>query len=443
MSSVPVWWPESVDEVIAAMADGGGTPQAVRLTGSVLTALPDEVREGLSTTSWIFLVGGWSEPILASLPPSSRSLQVGREVEELTAWGLSSLVGLVPNGWEPGLASLFTAQGIHQVAVGADPPLTRPVVTDYLGDVVTILPLCIDPPSLILPSGEVERAQPPVDRAWARVIDADPEADLLYRKMLRLATRLPERPPAEAVDQLLEAQASRWYLGHIDRTPAHAALIGARRRLDQERRVPPEWSKFTRLDWDADGVIEAHLENRELSMVVDPAEGLIKVVDLKLDSHPLSYLPDQSPWRIARVLAGGEAHRLRLELEAVEAARDHLRVRMTGPDLVVTLDAAGDDIGFAYQLGPGFEFDRLGPEMTLALGAEVRMRVDGGAWITLPTPAAHLGHRFRLQGGGRQVLISLAQPGDLFVSPVEGGIVVWANWPVRPGEYRLSASLTG
>jgi hypothetical protein len=440
---VPCWTPTTAAAVEEALADRARTRSAVRLPSYVMAELSDPARTTLSETSWSFLVGGWTDPVLASLPPSSRDLQIGREIEELTDLGLSDLIGYVPSGWEPELASLFAAHGIRQVAVGASPPLGSPMVTDHLGDVVIVLPLVPSPPSLIMAEGQPGRAHPPIDRFWAEELDANPEAALLYRKMLRLATRIPERPPTEAVDLLLDAQAGRWYQGEVDRSGAHAALINARRRIDQERRVPADWTRVTQLDWDADGVIEAHLENPLLSIVVDPAEGLIKTVDLKNEGRALSYVPGEPPWRIARALSDHAPARLRFDLESVEEARELVTVRMSHPELQVAMQVRATEITLEYRPGPDLGYQRLGPEMVLALGDQVRMRVDGGAWNPIEDPAAHPGHRFRFDDGTRQVLVSLNQPGDLFVTRLVGGVVVWANWPLGPGEYRLSVALTG
>ncbi|HUO46296.1 MAG TPA: hypothetical protein VM470_05640 [Acidimicrobiia bacterium] len=443
MTMLPLWWPQSEAELSEGVANRSGTPLAVRLGGPLITSLADELREALRETSWHFLVGGWTDPILASLPASSRELQITREIEELTALGLTSLIGFVPFGWESELATLFSNHGISQVAVGASTALAEPVITDRLGDVVTVLPLLNSPPSVVVVVRHPARSHPPTDRSWAEELNHNPEAALLYRKMLRLANRLPERPPAEAAELLMDAQAAHWYTGEIDRSGAHAALINARRRIDQERRVPPDWTKVTQLDWDADGTIEAHLENRDVSMVVDPGEGFIKTVDLKAEGHPLSYIPGEPPWRIARVLSDGKPVRLSLELEAVEESRDQITVRMTREGLTVALVVKNTELTFDFITGEAFDYQRIGPEMGLALNRSVRMRVDGGSWTTIDEPAAHPGHRFRFDDGRRQVLISLVQPGDLFVTRTAGGVIAWANWPVRAGEFRMIVSLTG
>ena len=66
-------------------------------------------------------------------------------------------------------------------------------------------------------------------------------------------------------------------------------------------------------------------------------------------------------------------------------------------------------------------------------------------------------HRFRLEHGSEQVLVTAAQPADFFLRPVAGGVIVWANWPLSPFgasedippavqlgvEYRMTVEITG
>ncbi len=87
----------------------------------------------------------------------------------------------------------------------------------------------------------------------------------------------------------------------------------------------------------------------------------------------------------------------------------------------------------------------------------IRYRLDGSAWLTVTEPVALNGHRFRLEHGSEQVLMTALQPADFFLRPVPGGVVVWANWPLAPFgipqddppaaqlgvEYRLTVEITG
>src|SRR5687767_3023994 len=243
--------PEQVDHMTASYAR---LPLAVRIPGRLIDQLPQRVSELLASTEWTFLVGGWAEPILAMLPESSRRAQLERELVLLRAAGIDRVAGFVGEGWEPGLASLFAAFGVSEVFVvwQEDPP-AYPILMDHIGDVVTIFPvggklspllknpgfLTGEPavPSDLLASN-LERGEPPIDRHWVRAISTDAEGSLLYRKMLRLAHRLPERMPPEATEWLESAQASHWYEPGTDRRTAHSALAAARHRIDLGRRRP-------------------------------------------------------------------------------------------------------------------------------------------------------------------------------------------------------------
>ncbi len=99
---------EQVDHMTASYAR---IPLAVRIPGRLIDQLPQRVSELLASTEWTFLVGGWSEPILAMLPESSRQAQLERELVLFRAAGIDRLAGFVGEGWEPGLASLFVGPG--------------------------------------------------------------------------------------------------------------------------------------------------------------------------------------------------------------------------------------------------------------------------------------------------------------------------------------------
>jgi hypothetical protein len=94
--------------------------------------------------------------------------------------------------------------------------------------------------------------------------------------------------------------------------------------------------------------------------------------------------------------------------------------------------------------------------MPFAFSGPIRVRSDGGPWSTVFGPTALSGHRFRLQHGTEQVLLTALQPADLFLRLVEGGVVVWANWALNAFpmpltddgtahgvEYRLTVEITG
>lgn len=476
MNQVPVVLitaPEEVEDLTATYAQ---IPMAVRIPGRLIDQLPGGVADQLASTEWTFLVSGWSDPILAMLPESSRQAQLEHELVTFRAAGIDQVAGFIADGWEPGLASLFVGLGVNEIfVVWSDDPPSQPVLMDHIGDVVTIFPVgpVLSPPLMnqdlssglaapALPSGDLaggrlERREPPVDRRWAGSIAADPEGNLLYRKMLRLAQRLPERVPPEASEWLESAQAAHWYKPGIDRRNAHSALAAARHRIDLGRRRPADWTRLSVLDWDADASDEVHVETPELSLVIDAEEGTVLYVDHKPSERSVSYLPGQAPWHLAQGMVGQEPQRMTFALAGVEEARGRVGATMTGPGVEVGLTGRRNSIELQYRITGPARWQRLGPEVSFAFSGPVRYRLDGSAWATVSEPVALNGHRFRLEHGSEQVLITVLQPADFFLRPVTGGIVVWGNWPlssfdvldgIAPAtqlgiEYQMTIEITG
>ena len=461
---------EQVDHMTASYSR---LPLAVRIPGRLIDQLPQKVSELLASTEWTFLVGGWSEPVLVMLPESSRRAQLERELVVLRAAGIDRIAGFVPEGWDPALASLFVAQGVNEIfVVWQDDPPADPVLMDHIGDVVTIFPvggelspLLKNPGSMtgkpVVPSellaGKLDRREPPIDRLWVDAISADAEGALLYRKMLRLAQRLPDRMPPEATEWLESAQAAHWYRPGTDRRTAHSALAAARHRIDLGRRRPADWTLLSVLDWDADASDEVQIETSELSLVIDAEDGMVLYVDHKPSERSVSYLPGQAPWHIAQATVDGQPHRMTFALTGVEDARGRAGATMTGPGVEVGLAANREKIDLTYRITGDAVWQRLGPEISFAFSGSMRLRIDGSAWTSVDEPVALNGHRFRLEHGSEQVLMTALQPADFFIRPVTGGAVVWANWPLsafgvpltdppaaRLGvEYRMTVEIAG
>ena len=473
MSQVPVVVAAAVEQVDHMTASYARLPLAVRIAGRLIDQLPPRVTELLASTEWTFLVGGWSEPVLAMLPESSRRAQLERELVLLRAAGIDRVAGFVAEGWDPALASLFVALGINEVfVVWPDDPPTEPVLMDHIGDVVTIFPvggalspLLKNPGALsgdtALPSdllgSRLSREEPPTDRMWVDAISADAEGGLLYRKMLRLAQRLPERMPQEATEWLESAQAGHWYRSGTDRRVAHSALAAARHRIDLGRRRPADWTRLSVLDWDADAADEVQVETPELSLVIDAEDGMVLYVDHKPSERSVSYLPGQAPWHIAQAMIGELPLPMKFALTGVEEARGRVGATMMGQGVEVRLAASRDQIDLQYRVNGDSRCQRLGPELSFAFSGPIRFRLDGSAWLTLDGPTALFGHRFRLEHGSEHVLLAAFQPADFFLRPVPGGVIVWANWALAPFEapgddtaaaqigmeYRITLEITG
>jgi hypothetical protein len=473
MIQVPVVLTTAAEQVDHMAASYARIPLAVRIPGRLIDQLPQRISELLASTEWTFLVGGWAEPILAMLPESSRRAQLERELVLLRATGIDRLAGFVGEGWEPGLASLFASLGINEVFVTwRDDPPPHPVLMDHIGDVVTIFPvggalspLLKNPGALDgepavpfeLLATRLTRGEPPIDRLWVGAIAADAEGSLLYRKMLRLAHRLPDRMPPEATEWLESAQAGHWYKPGTDRRTAHSALAAARHRIDLGRRRPNDWTRLSVLDWDADASDEVQVETPELSLVIDAEEGMVLYVDHKPSERSVSYLPGQAPWHIAQSMTAEVPNRMTFALTGVEEARGRVGATMLGEGVEVGLAASRDKIEFQYRITGESDWQRLGPEISFAFSGPIRYRLDGSPWLTVAAPVALNGHRFRLEHGSEHVLVTALQPADFFLRPVPGGVVVWANWPLAPFgipqddppavqlgvEYGLTVEITG
>ncbi len=256
---------------------------------------------------------------------------------------------------------------------------------------------------------------------------------LLARKLVRIATRLPRRPGAEIVNLILDA-ASVDNLsadaGQDRHEAVHSALITARSNIDNSRRRADDWSRVSRLDWDADGHEEVQIELKTVSFVIDPrAGGEILVFDDKLSGATLAWLETEPRGLVFHMHDGADApEKVGMVVDGIEESREGVALTLTDPDGWVRLTVGLTDraLDLEYHLSESANC-RFGPELPLLIG-ETRLRVDGSEWMDIDQPRAVSGHRFRLQGTVREALITSMLPTDLFVRPAPGGVVVWPNW---------------
>lgn len=274
--------------------------------------------------------------------------------------------------------------------------------------------------------------------------DPDP---LLARKLIRIATRLPRRPPAEVVNLILEAASVENLestAGAERHAAVHSALINARAVIDNSRRRSDDWARVTRLDWDADGREEVQVELKTSSFVIDPTSGgAILVFDDKTEGTTLAWLESEPPGLLFHMHNGDDRpETTELTIDGIEESREGVTLTLTEAtgwlSLIVGLSDRSMDL--EYQLSGAAE-RRIGPELPLLLG-DTRLRVDGGEWLDVTEPVAISGHRFRLEGSVRDALITSMLPTDLFVRPADGGVVIWPNWyAAAPGKLPIRIDL--
>lgn len=345
-----------------------------------------------------------------------------------------------------------------------------------------------------LPPGSYQEMTEWSDGRWEHFLDRYPEVDVLYRKMLNASNRA-DRPkaPGEALTEAMRGQGNDayWhgafggiYLPHL-RSESHRRLTLSRIAVDDAGRSGRSWAKAEELDWNADGVEELYVELPDQSWVLDSrTDGFLYYDDKPsrwmvpdvVAAHVEDYHTGQSAARVHRWLTtrtlnieDNPGRLTHLTDDAVDPAAVERTEVSTGRGTVSVNSASHDGRVLRTVTAENRSFDllyevadlpdcRLGPEVPIAVwrGAGT-LRVDGGAWLDLDMPMSLAGHRFRFrhEGRGNEVLISLRQPGELFVVPLttfnrnesgseelQQGVLLWPHW-VRPreGKYRLSIEI--
>ncbi len=288
-------------------------------------------------------------------------------------------------------------------------------------------------------------------------VDRYPSVQVLHRKMLRLSRHL-RRASSESRTGLLRSQCNcAWwhggfggvYLPHL-RSALHEQMIAARVTHDQDQHRGRGWSELETLDWDADWADELHVELPDQSWVLDPRDGgslhyyddkpggwAVSDVMSRVSEpyHPRNTVTDHFPhrWLADRHLSGEPSvHELaasgnepppwRFEVIEASATRGSAQVRLRDEQSRVSkvITATDRRLHLDYVLD-GASSGRFGPRLPISVweGA-AELRVDGGDWTNLDEVGSFLGHRFRFrhQGRGLEVVISLPVPGELFTIPI-------------------------
>jgi hypothetical protein len=252
-------------------------------------------------------------------------------------------------------------------------------------------------------------------------------------------TRVPERLSSTTETAVLEAERATAFAGGSV-TDAHRAIVAARVAIDTERRRGDDWWKVSRLDWDADGHDEVHIELRDISMVIAPhRSAAATTVDCKRPVWPASAVSGEPGWvlcRYASDLDGLTPEPIALaEVRSTEARSGTVELELEGTIGTgsVSLDAhvKGVELRLRYRCND-VPTGRLGPELKLAFESTARYRVDGSEWQTITDVTAAAGHKFRITDGEHQVVLSTLTPCSVFLRPgIDGtGIVAWPHWAI-------------
>ncbi len=461
----PEGWVTELGEIVDALTEHPHLPVTVRMPGAAV----DHVRlnqpdlwERVVGLPIAWMAGGWSDPVLADLPPDAAQLQMSREHTALDAAGVTPTGLWLDGSWEPAMVTFASQLGFHVLFVDASLVAghpTAPGAVDRAGDTVVVVPVqrfrgqdrlvqsdglvaalvsaselaglewgCLTTPESYLADHGPGRPLQLSTRLPSRSEDAVP----FYRKVLRLAA---DQGGRSALDGLLALQSAEYTTGPGPDAQAEVQLVRTRKAVDRSQHRGDGWVAMTEIDWDADGVNEIQVETATSSLVVDPDAGTIAVWDDKPGAWPIMAVSPVTPAMIARRMTGDgeEPLAIPMVLDEKSEGRSEARMRISGPyGTVARLALVGRSLEIELTL-PATEPILIGPELPVWLDATTAdLRVDGGTWIPLAEPVAVSGHRFRLRQGERSLLAASSRPASLFVRPLPGrGLVIWPHWPTE------------
>ena len=440
--------------------------------------LPD-----LPNVEWVRT--GYSEPWFPILPDGEILRQIEREATALTDLGLEPGPLWITGPWTARLPGPLKAAGVTALLMAAD-RLDRPIpgVLAHLDAVLPVIPVVTELDSRPVDAAVVwmvdldgleealarvaespgcdlttvdayltdhrpdGRRRPVLDDAEAE-LSTDPDRFVLHRKFVRLVTRIPERLSAAAETAVLDAERR---FDSRDLTAAHKSIVAARAAIDSERRRGDDWWRISRLDWDADGSEEIHIELPLVSMLVAPhRSAAVTTLDLKDPVWPVSSVSGEPGWVLARFIGEGDEPTpiSMAEIRATEARGGRIEVELGAPigsgTLGLEVTVQGRKIVARYVLS-GAPSGQLGPELKLAMDADARVRIDGSEWTAVTEPIALSGHKIRVADASSQVVITSLTPMTVFLRPgLDGkGLVVWPHWVVAGSTtHELTIDLNG
>lgn len=466
--------PTDPEHASAFLADLASKPYPVSLV--LPHPLPLEEVLGLDPDRVEWVRTGYSEPWFPLLPESEITRQLEDEASALVDAGVVPGPLWVTGPWATQLPGSFKRAGVEALLIAArslDVP--APGVVAYLDAVLPIIPVYtnelpdaqasddeaiaieVSPDRLDEMAGTIRdrthcdittvttflahhrasgRRRPHIDD-WEARFGSDADRFILHRKLVRLVTRVPDRLGAAAERAVLEAERADALSGG-SLGAAHRAIVEARIAIDSDRRRGDDWWRVSRLDWDADGGEEIHVELPALSMVVAPhRSGAVPTIDSKRPVWPVSAVAGEPGWTLCRFsadLEGLDAEPVELtEVRTTEARGPSVEVELAGEidhgNVEIDAEVHELTVTLRYRL-ERLPAGRIGPELKLNLAAGTRLRVDGSEWLDVTEPVAVAGHKLRITDGEHQVVLATLTPCSVFLRPgLDGtGIMLWPHW---------------
>lgn len=414
--------PDRGADLAALVTDPPGTPLAVAADPRLL----EETRRGapriasaLAALDVEWVRTGWGAD-LSLLPLRTVRALLEREDAVLDSLGMSA-----PALW---------LRGADPCVLEALPPGVRLLLLDVERPGVVVRHAAVLP---VLPVGPVVRVvseiplpDTPAGPTPSRRIAGEPPVGALpwpvpSPRPARLARRLARAASLARTDpDVLGALAAA-----AAPDAGEAEAVGARAVVDARAHRREEWTGYTELDWDADGLADIEIESPRLSLVVDPAESLgILTLDDMATREPLARPGGRLCATTPLPFVAGRVSRSRASV-SVPFTADRITCRLTVDRWTLRL---------TYGVADGAPL-RLGPDLRLA--GVPAVRVDGSAWRE---PAESItGHRLRLDFGRRHVLVSSRLPSTFEFAVDDEGIGLAIHREVAPGSsYEVAIDLS-
>lgn len=469
----PTGWSQALTALARSLKSHPGLPLTLRLPGAAVEHLSQE--EGdlwaeLRDSDVLWLAGGYSDPVLVTLPEEARAAQLRRERTAMEAAGVTARGVWIADAWAPDLVTMSTEEGHGLVALDAalvEGRPGRPGAVERAGETVTAVAvspeatLPADPDGLVAIGIEADQLDDFARHHHGQLITPEAyladhlpgprleprtstprlpaTAELMYRKVLLLTREMGDRGAGQ--DLLFGLQTREMLAEGRPARSDHLRLIAARATLDRSRHRGDSWVTVREVDWDADGVDEVHVETAAASLVIDPATATLDVWDDKAATWPLSMAASTITGTLIRreTEAGVELPAAPMRLERREEGRGEALLVLEGDDgSMCRVELKGRTLLIEITLAPDPEL-RVGPELPVGL-ERPRLRVDGGEWQEVDRPLEATGHRFRLIDDEHTLLVAAPRPCELFARPLpEGGVLIWPHWTTSEDSvYRLS-----